>query len=188
MQQYSFDREYVQRLEQRDTVTEAHFCKYFGDLVLMKARARLASGKETAEDIRQETLLRVLLAVRQGKVEHPERIGAFVNTVCNNVILEILRRGQRVSQLPETTTDVASGEASAEHRLLDVERRLMVRRALEELDPKDQELLRRVVLEEHDKDMVCKEFQVSREYLRVLLHRATQRLRVALRRNAAHGQ
>lgn len=64
----------------------------------------------------------------------------------------------------------------------------MVRRALEDLDSKDQELLRRIVLEEHDKEMVCKEFQVSREYLRVLLHRATQRLRAALKKGHAEGQ
>lgn len=188
MQQYSFDKEYVQRLEQGDAAAEAHFYKYFGDLVLLKARTRLSSAKETSEDVRQETLLRVLVAVRQGRVEHPERIGAFVNTVCNNVILEILRRRQRLSQFPDTATDVASGEASVERELMDVERRLMVRRALEELDPKDQELLRRVVLEEDDKEKVCNEFQVSREYLRVLLHRATGRLRAALKKGHAQGQ
>jgi RNA polymerase sigma-70 factor (ECF subfamily) len=187
LQQYSFDKEYVQRLEQRDAATEAHFYKYFGDLVLIKARTRLSSAKETSEDVRQETLLRVLVAIRQGRVEHPERIGAFVNTVCNNVILEILRRRQNLSQFAETT-DVASGETSTEIKLMEVERRLMVRRALEELDPKDQQLLRRIVLEEDDKDKVCNEFQVSREYLRVLLHRATHRLKAALKKGHAEGK
>jgi RNA polymerase sigma-70 factor (ECF subfamily) len=188
LQQYSFDREYVQRLEQGDAATEAHFYQYFGDLVLLKARARLSSAKETSEDVRQETLIRVLVAIRQGRVEHPERIGAFVNTVCNNVILEILRRSHRLSQFPETATDIASGEVSAERNLMELERKLMVRRALEELDPKDQQLLRRIVLEEHDKDLVCNEFQVSREYLRVLLHRATHRLKAALTKGYAGGQ
>jgi RNA polymerase sigma-70 factor (ECF subfamily) len=130
----------------------------------------------------------VLVAIREGRVKHPERIGAFVNTVCNNVILEILRRSQKVSQFPETTIDIVSGETSAESKLMDLERRLMVRRALEELGPKDQELLRRIVLEEHDKEKVCKEFQVSREHLRVLLHRATHRLRAALKKGRAEAQ
>ena len=43
------------------------------------------------EDIRQETFLRVLVTLRRKHgLEHPERLGAFVNSVCNNVFLEYL--------------------------------------------------------------------------------------------------
>jgi hypothetical protein len=40
--------------------------------------------------------------------------------------------------------------------------------------------LRRVFLEEEDVDAVCAEFQITREYLRVLLHRARIRLKTAV--------
>jgi RNA polymerase sigma-70 factor (ECF subfamily) len=60
-----------------------------------------------------------------------------------------------------------------------------VRRALSELSPKDRELLQRIFLDEEDKDAVCEEFGVTREYLRVLLHRARGRLRTALHRGRA---
>jgi RNA polymerase sigma-70 factor (ECF subfamily) len=40
------------------------------------------------------------------------------------------------------------------------------------LPERDRRLLQSVLLEERDKDEVCAEFGISREYLRVLLHRA----------------
>ena len=49
-----------------------------------------------------------------------------------------------------------------------------VREILEKLSERDRRLLREVFLEERDKDDVCRDFGVDREYLRVLLHRAKQ--------------
>jgi len=39
---------------------------------------------------------------------------------------------------------------------------------------RDRELLRAIFLEEKEKDEICREFGVGREYLRVLLHRAKE--------------
>ena len=47
-----------------------------------------------------------------------------------------------------------------------------MRNILDDLNARDRELLRAVFLEEQDKDEVCREFGVDRDYLRVLLHRA----------------
>ena len=54
----------------------------------------------------------------------------------------------------------------------DVEREKKVREIPEKLSERDRRLLREVFLEERDKDQVCRDFGVDREYLRVLLHRA----------------
>src|SRR5438876_3302664 len=87
---YSFDRDYLRRLASCDAVVEQHFCAYFGNLLLLKLRVRIRSV-QLIEDIRQETLLRVLQIVRRNGVEHPERFSAFVSAVCNNVMLELVR-------------------------------------------------------------------------------------------------
>jgi RNA polymerase sigma-70 factor (ECF subfamily) len=49
-----------------------------------------------------------------------------------------------------------------------------VREILLELEPRDRSLLKAVFLDERDRDEVCREFGVDRDYLRVLLHRAKQ--------------
>jgi len=176
---FPFDAGYLQRLKEGDPATEEHFARYFGELIQIKAASRLRSPSG-ADDVRQETLFRVLRNLRQGTIEHPERLGAYVNTVSNHVIQETFRRGRRTGEFPEGVGEIPSGEASAESSLLQVERSDLVRRALDELSDRDRELLQRIFLDDEDKDAVCKELSVSREYLRVLLHRARGRLRATL--------
>jgi RNA polymerase sigma-70 factor (ECF subfamily) len=53
-----------------------------------------------------------------------------------------------------------------------------VRQILNEMPQKDRNLLRAVFLEEKEKDTVCREFGVDRNYLRVLLHRAKDKFKV----------
>ena len=91
---HSFDQDYLRRLASGDAVVEHHFSSYFGDLLLLKLRARIRSP-QLIEDIRQETLLRVLRIVRKAGVEYPERFGAFVSGVCSNVMMELLRGEMR---------------------------------------------------------------------------------------------
>jgi RNA polymerase sigma-70 factor, ECF subfamily len=178
-ERYSFDADYVRRLRDGDNATEDHFAGYFGDLIRIKATVRLRSP-QLADDIRQETLLRVLRSVRKGTIEHPERLGAYVNTVCNHVMLEWFRRDRRLSPLPDEANEISSSQASVEVELVQSQRIALVKRMLGELAPKDRELLQRIFLDEQDKDAVCEEFKVNRDYLRVLLHRARGRLRTAI--------
>lgn len=184
MELFSFDAKYVQRLKDGDGQTEEHFARYFGDLIRIKASANM-HAREAADDVRQETLLRVLRNIRNGVIEQPERFGAYVNSVCNNVMMELFRRDSRLGQFPEEGLEIESGEAAVDTNLLQNETRVMVRQALDGLSAKDRNLLRRIFMDEEDKDAVCEEFGVTREHLRVLLHRARGRLRATLRRAEA---
>ncbi|MGB6393282.1 MAG: hypothetical protein WA875_02670, partial [Candidatus Acidiferrales bacterium] len=88
MDLFPFDDAYLQRLRERDFQTEQHFVAYFSQLILIKARARLHSP-QAVDDIRQETFLRVLKALRtEGAIRQPDRLGPYVNSVCNNVLQE----------------------------------------------------------------------------------------------------
>jgi RNA polymerase sigma-70 factor (ECF subfamily) len=58
--------------------------------------------------------------------------------------------------------------------LLAQETKMQVQRVLAKLPSKDRKILRAVFFEQRDKNEVCMELGVSREYLRVLLHRAKQ--------------
>ena len=64
-----------------------------------------------------------------------------------------------------------------ERALISQETKLKVREILGEMKQRDRDLLRAIFLEEKEKEEVCREFGVDREYLRVLLHRAKERFR-----------
>jgi RNA polymerase sigma-70 factor (ECF subfamily) len=61
---------------------------------------------------------------------------------------------------------------TAETQLISEERQFAVRRVIESLAPRERDLLSALFLEERDKDHVCAEMGVTRDYLRVLVHRA----------------
>lgn len=178
MERYSFDAEYVTRLKAGDPETQRHFVGYFNDLLVIKLRLRLASA-DAVEDARQETFLRVLVSVRQNGVERPERLGAFVNAVCNNILLEWFRSGKRMQPF-DATDQLSDKSAGPESAVASNETRLRVRQVLDEMPGKDRRLLEEVFFEERDKNEVCRELQVDRTYLRVLLHRARKRFKAVL--------
>src|SRR5215472_11473666 len=124
----SFDSGYVQRLAAGDATVEEHFHRYFGELIFIKLRARQLPS-HTIDDIRQETFLRVFQALRKEGIRQPERIGAFVNSVCNNVVMEFSRAGARLT-LTEDAPDKPDLSYSSEQQLIDRERRTHVRQLL----------------------------------------------------------
>jgi RNA polymerase sigma-70 factor (ECF subfamily) len=173
---FAFDASYVERLRSGDAHIEGHFVTYFSELIRLKLRSRLNS-KEAIEDIRQETFMRVLALLRAEEgLRQPDRLGPFVNSVCNHVLLEHYRSQKRVTATidDETEATIAGREPSALSLLEAKDTERVVRQILNELTERDRRLLQAVLLDERDKDEVCAEFGISREYLRVLLHRAKQ--------------
>ena len=113
---------------------------------------------------------------QKGGLETPESLGAFVNSVCNNVLFEQYRSGSRTTPLDEEY-DAPEIRPGMDDVLLAAENRDKVREALAGLPPKDQDLLRWLFFEERDKDEICRTMNVDRNHLRVLVHRAKLRFR-----------
>lgn len=179
MEFHLFDSEYVRKLADGDPSTESHFSAYFGRFILTKLRARRVS-RELAEDIRQETLLRVLKSLRQGSgVSQPERFGAFVNAVSNNVLLEFQHKDSRHPPVDGETPEMPDSAANIDVTLVTEERKRMVAEILDELPPKDRKILRMVFFEEADRQSIAEIFEVEPDYLRVLLHRAKSKFLAA---------
>ena len=175
---FAFDKEYVERLRAGDATTEAHFVTYFDQLLRILLRARMLPP-DKVEDVTQETFRRVLAAVRsEGAIRHPERFGAFVNSICKNALHERERSGKRAEPLDEAHFEMPDKAPDAHAALLTQESRDQVRRVLAGLPARDRDLLRELFFLEKDKDEICRERGVDREYLRVLLHRAKTRFRM----------
>jgi RNA polymerase sigma-70 factor, ECF subfamily len=181
-----FDAAYVNRLTAGDPATEAHFTGYFAKFLTLKLRARRLSP-QMAEDIRQETLFRVLRTLRSGRgVAQPERFGAFVNGVCNNVVLEFLQRESKHPQAPENAPELADERVDIDGSLISEQSKKVVAEVLESLTSKDREILRLIFFEEADRQEICAKLGVEADYLRVLLHRAKSRFeRAYLRKQGA---
>ena len=88
-----------------------------------------------------------------------------MNSVCNNVLLEHYRLATRENpveeeegaNIPDPSLDVVS---ILSHKEMEQK----VRQVLDELSERDRRLLREIFLEERDKDAVCRDFGVDRDY------------------------
>jgi len=174
MQFQDFDAPYLDRLRSGDRSTQEHFVAYFSELVRLKLGKHLRSYA-AIEDVQQETFARVLRVLREKGIHQPERLGAFVNSVCDNVLHEHQRSAYRetpaedgvIDGIPDSAIGVVDAIATRQTQQA-------VRQILDELSEKDRSLIKALFFEERDKDEVCCEFGVNRQYLRVLLHRAKQ--------------
>jgi RNA polymerase sigma-70 factor (ECF subfamily) len=174
---FTFDKAYVDRLREGDPSTEQHFVAYFDQLLRIKLRSRTLTS-DKVQDLQQETYIRVIAALRRdGGVRQPERFGAFVNSICNNVLLEYYRSSAKNQPMEDVHMDIPDKVMDLEGMLVTKQSAEQVRRILDGMPKRDRELLRAIFLEEKEKDTVCQELGVDREYLRVLMHRAKDKFK-----------
>jgi RNA polymerase sigma-70 factor (ECF subfamily) len=178
----AFDADYLARLKHGDPETEQHFTSYFSNAIWLKLRNRVRA-RHLIDEIRQETFARVLKYLQSGKqVQYPERFGGFVQAVCHNVMLEVLRSESKYRQTDEPLIDPPDRRVKFDIDVVTEERKQAVRDVLFEMPEKDRTILKMVFLEEGDRSEICKSFKVDADYLRVLLHRAKERFRETVRR------
>src|SRR5262249_26669361 len=136
-------------------------------------RSRLRTTHEI-EDVKQETFARIFTALHENKIRHPERLGPYVNSVCANVLLEVYRgHNPKVTPLEdENSGEIPDPIIDVEGFVLSKQLREKVREILDQMSERDRRIIRAIYLEDQDKDELCREFGVHRDYLRVLLHRA----------------
>ncbi len=170
-QHLRFDAEYLRRLKEGDPETESHFSRYFSTVLRLKLMKGVHS-LQMLQDVRQETLLRVLLAVRSDGITQPASLGAFVCATSNYVLWEYRRAERRYGGASEDLPEPSDDRMEIERDLITEERKKLVRAVLKELSPKERNVLRLLFLEDKEKAHVCRQLKISPDYLRVLLYRA----------------
>jgi len=128
------------------------------------------------DDLVQETLARFFRAEQRGQIRNTEELGAFINGVCRNVILEYRRRLRRE---PPADPDVPIPDSGVRPEAEVFEMRNAIDHSLEELAERDRAILRSLYLEGRDKDAICRQWGMTDAQFRVVLFRAKERFRRA---------
>jgi RNA polymerase sigma-70 factor, ECF subfamily len=182
---YPFDEEYLCRLRDRDAKTEEHFVDYFNNL--LKAKLRSDGYSESAlNDVRQETLYRVLKAIYADRVQNPRSLRSFAYGVCERVEWEYDRGEWQLWQDDyEEFPDVSDDRSPADAPARQAELRETALWVLNKLPDKDRKLLTALFLDEKERDEICVELGTTRDNFRVLLHRALSSARKVLSKGAS---
>ncbi len=168
MDVFAFDDEYVRRLREHDAAAEEHFHNHFQPRLFNHLRSRMRSYEDVDGTI-QETFVRVLRSIYEQKLRDGRTLPGFVFAVCHNILLEHWR-GPETENIDDHV-EPAIDEPDQELVMITEERKRAVHRILNDMKPPGGDILR-AKMQGVPGDDICAQFGITRDYLRVLLHRA----------------
>jgi RNA polymerase sigma-70 factor, ECF subfamily len=171
----SLDGQLAAAIRKGDVTAEAALYKKYSARVYFLALSELHS-KEDAEDVRSETFLRVLQALRADQVRSPDSLGSFIVGAALNVIRELVRRRYKTESLEARELDPIA-ERSIESAFLDAEASQAIAEAVRRLKPREQEFLRMYYYEELPKADIARALGTKEERLRLIKSRALKSFR-----------
>jgi len=169
------DSDLVFSVAQGDKLAEGALYEKYSDRLYFLALSELHS-REDAEDVRAETFIRVLLALRQGKLRKPDSLSSFIVGIALNVIRESRRQKFGGEPLADSEHEFAY-EASPEEVFLDREVSSSLEQAANQLKPREREFLRMYYYEELPKEEIARILGIKEERLRLIKSRALQSFR-----------
>ena len=139
---------------------------------------RRGLGPARADDLVQQVLLVVIEARRAGRIDDPSRIGAFVMGCCKNLVRDLLRgEARRGRLLAEVEPVLAAAVAEARPPELGLDR---LDGCLGRLAARDRLVVVATFYAEQSGDEIAAELAISPANVRVIRHRALERLRTCL--------
>jgi RNA polymerase sigma-70 factor, ECF subfamily len=165
----------------RDPQAEAALYRSLAPRVRLYGRRHLRDDA-AAEDLMQHVMLMTIEKLRAGTLREPERVVSFVFGTCRMTVLELRRGALRRDELLQTFgADLAPGEVDPA-REYEPE---AVARCLERLSERERSVVVLTFFDDSPADAVARSIGVSAGNVRVIRHRALQRLRSCVTGEAA---
>ncbi|MBI2689703.1 MAG: sigma-70 family RNA polymerase sigma factor [Acidobacteria bacterium] len=143
----------------------------FSSRIYYLALRKLRSAS-SAEDVRNETLLRVIQALRAGSLRAPEALPAFVLSIARNVILEEFRKQNRTGELGDRDFPNGAPEEPADPAV-----RRAIESALTRLKPRERDVLRLAYFEDLSKEEISERLGIVPDRVRLVKSRALKSFR-----------
>jgi len=161
---------------------EARVCRQFEPRIRVFARRHVREAS-AAEDFTQEILITLIEALRGGRVEQPERMGAYVLGVCRMTLRDARRNARRREGLFERYKgDLAPDPGEpAGGPSLDAQR---LQQCLSKLAEKDRAVLVLTFYADQDASEIAASLGLTATNVRVVRHRALARLHACVQGDA----
>ena len=169
------DAELVTSIQNGQTDAEAALYEKYAAKVYYLA-LRESRLPHDAEDVRAETFLRVLQAIRGKSLRSPDALASFILGTARNVLHELfLRRKQSgITKEPEAA-DLST--PSHEEQFLDSEVQHAIERIIVRLKPRERDLLRMHFYEELPTQEIARRSGIAPERVRLVKSRALKHFR-----------
>jgi RNA polymerase sigma-70 factor (ECF subfamily) len=166
------DGELCQRIASGDGDAENEVCRRMAPRIRLYGLRHLRSAA-AADDLVQQVLLKMLEAVRAGRLRDPEKLGPFVLGTCRMTVLDLRRSTRRQEQLLTEFGHALVPEPQSESRF-DSERLVRCVQALKE---RERSVVVMTFYDERTAGETGGFLGLSEANVRVIRHRAIRQLR-----------
>jgi RNA polymerase sigma factor (sigma-70 family) len=169
------DTQLVANIRNGQTDAEAALYEKYSAKVYYLA-LRESRSPQDAEDVRAETFLRVLQAIRGDRLRSAGSLAPFIIGTMRNVLHELFLRRR---QAPNAEDAAAAEPATASHEeeFLDSEVQLAIERTIIRLKPRERDLLRMHFYEELETEEIARRANIAPERVRLVKSRALKHFR-----------
>jgi RNA polymerase sigma-70 factor (ECF subfamily) len=165
------DADLVERIQSGDAEAGEMLYRRYSARLYYLALVRVRSPQD-AEDIRSETLLRVLSAIRDRQLRSPAALASFCLRTLDHVVLEMQRKQKRSERL---VTDEPAH--SIQEHFLDDGVKAAIERTFARLKPRERDFLRMYYYDELPKEEIARRTGIAGERVRLLKSRALKSFR-----------
>jgi len=169
------DTELVINIQNGQTDSEsALYGKYSAKVYYIALRE--TRSPNDAEDVRAETFLRVLQAIRANQLRSAASLASFILGVTRNVLRELYVHRSRTGEAVEAES-AAAAAPSQERSFLDREVQVAIENTIERLKPRERAVLRMHFYEELPTEEIARRTAIAPERVRLVKSRALRRFR-----------
>ena len=178
-------RNLAERIRQGDTSAESELVHEFTQRIFVMAAVR-THDRELGRDLVQDILLAVIVALRKGQLQDPDKLAAFVHGTARNLINNRLRHESQQPPMEVLPDDLAQGGVAA--HLEDPERVRLVHQALESLGPEDRRILHMTLVEGSKPGEIAVTLGLTAEVVRTRKVRAVKKVADLIRKKMSRMQ
>jgi RNA polymerase sigma-70 factor, ECF subfamily len=166
-------RSLAQRIRQGDASAETELVAEFTRRIFVMAVVR-SHDPEAGRDLVQDVLMAVIVALRKGQLQDPDKLAAFVHGTARNLINNRLRNEGQQPHMEPLPDDLAQGGLT--DQLDDPERVRLVQQMLERLCPEDRTILHMTLLEGSKPGEIAATLGLTSEVVRTRKLRAVKKV------------
>lgn len=131
-----------------------------------------------AEDLAQDVLLEAIAAIRAGRLDDPDRLAGYIRAIAHHKVCAKIGeyRTQRERFVDVLRFPLPANQVGPEEQVIINQRSELALKMLNELRPRDREVLRRFYLDGQSPEQICREMGLSDTQFRLLKSRAKERV------------
>lgn len=168
------DRQLVRLVLDGDDAAFEHLFDRYRDAIRRLFVQRLGGGADDADDLLQETFIKVYLNIHRYDAEYT--FGQWLYTIARNTFIDFSRKRQSDLSIDERFASPAATTPTPEESIINSQQRIQIERYLDALPEQYKQLFRLRFMDEYSYEEIAEKLHLPMGTVKTQIHRARERM------------